>query len=32
MQTITARRYFILFWLVKMKNLTISNVGEGEEP
>ena len=28
MQTITARRYFILFWLTEMKNLTILNVGK----
>lgn len=31
MQTITAMRY-IFFWLVKMKSLKISNVGEGEGP
>ena len=28
MQTITARRYFILFWLAEMKNLTTPNVGK----
>lgn len=27
-QTITARRYFMLFWLAERKNLTISNVGK----